>query len=186
MTTQAPQQGGGAPGASVPAAPAAAGGRHVVGIGEFAVSNRPGELIVTHALGSCIAVCLYDPHVRVAGMIHFLLPDSRINPQRAFEQPAAFADTGVPLLFDAVYTLGALKSRLQVRLIGGADIASDAALGAFNIGRRNLLAAKNMLWRAGVLIEREEVGGRAVRTVHLAVDDGRVLVSTGRDVVVTL
>jgi hypothetical protein len=43
-----------------------------------------------------------------------------------------------------------------------------------------------VLWRNGVLIEKEEVGGRTVRTVHMTVNDGRLQVSTGRDVVVTL
>ena len=165
----------------------AGGRRHVVGIGEFAVSDQPDDLIVTHALGSCIAVCIWDPHAGVAGLIHFLLPESRINQQRAAEQPAAFADTGIPLVFQAAYKLGATKARMRVRLVGGAEIAGDTTGGGtFNIGRRNLLAAKNVLWRNGVLIEKEEVGGRTVRTVHMTVNDGRLQVSTGRDLVVTL
>jgi len=139
---------------------------------------------VTHALGSCVAVCVWDPDRRIAGMIHVLLPESRINPQRAAEQPAAFADSGIPLLFQAAYKLGAVKSRLRVRLVGGAEVAGEG--GAFNIGRRNLLASKNVLWRNGVLIDKEEVGGRTVRTVHLNVLDGRLDVTWGRDVVVTL
>ena len=57
--------------------------RVVVGIGEFAVSDRPDDLIVTHALGSCIAVCLWDVERRVGGLLHFLLPHSAINMQRA-------------------------------------------------------------------------------------------------------
>jgi chemotaxis protein CheD len=158
--------------------------RVTVGIGELAVSDQPGAIIVTHALGSCIAVCLWDPDRRIAGMIHVLLPESRINPQRAAEQPAAFADSGIPMLFQAAYKLGAVKSRLRVRLVGGAEVAGEG--GTFNIGRRNLLATKNVLWRNGVLIEKEEVGGRTVRTVHLAVGDGRLDVTSGRDVVVTL
>jgi len=165
----------------------AGGTRHVVGIGEFAVSDRPDDLIVTHALGSCIAVCLWDAQAGVAGLIHFLLPESRINQQRAAEQPAAFADTGIPLVFQAAYKLGAAKARMRVRLVGGAEIAGDTTGGGtFNIGRRNLLAAKNVLWRNGVLIEKEEVGGRTVRTVHMTVNDGRLQVSTGREIVVTL
>jgi chemotaxis protein CheD len=161
------------------------GGRRLtVGIGELAVSDSTGDVIVTHALGSCVAVCLWDPDRRIAGLIHVLLPESRINPQRASEQPAAFADSGIPLLFQAAYKLGALKSRLRVRLVGGAEVAGEG--GAFNIGRRNLLAAKNVLWRNGVLIDKEEVGGRTVRTVHLNVLDGRLDVTSGRDVVVTL
>ena len=77
--------------------------RIIVGIGELAVSNAPDDVIVTHALGSCVAVCLYDPVAGVAAMLHFLLPDARINAQRARMQPAAFADLGIPLLFHTAY-----------------------------------------------------------------------------------
>jgi chemotaxis protein CheD len=159
-----------------------AGRRLTVGIGEFAVSDQPGDVIVTHALGSCVAVCLWDPEQQVAGMIHLLLPDSRINAQRAAEQPAAFADTGIPLVFQAAYRLGAEKSRIRVCLVGGAEVSAEHGA-SFNIGRRNLLAAKNMLWKNGVLIDGEDVGGRTVRTVHLSVDDGRLQVSSSTGVV---
>src|SRR5438309_10213160 len=85
--------------------------RVVIGIGEFAVSNRPGDVIVTHALGSCIAVCICDPRAGVAGMLHFLLPESSINPERAREQPGVFADTGIPLLFEAAAQYGLVRKR---------------------------------------------------------------------------
>jgi chemotaxis protein CheD len=153
--------------------------RLVVGIGELAVSNRPGDVIVTHALGSCVAVCLWDPTAGVAGLLHFLLPDSRINPPRATEQPAAFADTGIPLLFERAYACGLHKNRCLVRLVGGAEIATSGA--TFDIGKRNVLAAKNLLWRNGVLISAEAIGGRAARTVNLHVADGRLVVSSGTE-----
>jgi chemotaxis protein CheD len=151
----------------------------VVGIGEFAVSNRRDDVVITHALGSCIAVCVWDPTSLVAGLLHFLLPDSRINPQRAREQPAAFADTGIPLLFQSAYQQGLQKSRCLVRLVGGAEVAGSGA--SFDIGKRNILAAKNMLWRNGVLIRGEDVGGKAVRTVNLFVGDGRLQITSGRE-----
>jgi chemotaxis protein CheD len=173
-----------AAGTSASGGPQLSQARVTVGIGELAVSDVPGDVIVTHALGSCVAICLWDPVVRVAGLIHILLPEARINPQRAAEQPEAFADSGIPLLFQAAYKMGAVKSRLRVRLVGGAEVADES--GSFNIGRRNLLAAKNVLWRNGVLIEKEEVGGRTVRTVQLDVTDGSLRVMSGRDVVVTL
>ena len=94
--------------------------RLVVGIGELAVSDYPDEVIVTHALGSCIAVCIFDPVAAVAAMLHFLLPDSRINEERARLQPAAFADTGIPLLFHTAYQYGLDKKRAIVKLAGGA------------------------------------------------------------------
>jgi len=161
--------------------------RLTVGIGEFAVSDRPGDTIVTHALGSCVAVCLFDPSARVAGLIHVLLPEARINPARAAQQPAAFADLGIPLLFDAAYKLGAQKKRLVAHLIGGSEMATTTeGGGAFNIGRRNILAAKNALWKNGVLLKAESVGGTLVRTVNLAVTGGRIQVTCGRETLVTL
>jgi len=160
--------------------------RLTVGIGELAVSDRPGDVIVTHALGSCVAVCLFDPVAKVAGLIHILLPEARINPTRAADQPAAFADTGIPLLFEAAYSHGAQKKRCVVHLVGGAEIATGSEGGSFNIGRRNILAAKNTLWKNGVLITAESVGGTLVRTVNLAVAGGRISVTCGRETLVTL
>lgn len=169
---------GGAAATGAAAAVRPAGRRLVVGIGECLVTDRPDDVLVTHALGSCIAVCVWDQSARVAGLLHFLLPDSRINMVRAREQPAAFADTGIPALYQMAGELGLQRGRSVVRLVGGAEIAGSGA--TFDIGRRNLVAARSLLWRHGVLIKAEAVGGRAVRTVTLSVDDGRLLVSSGR------
>ena len=152
--------------------------RMVIGIGELAVSADRGCRITTHAVGSCIAVCIFDPAAGVAGMLHFLLPEASINPGRATVHPAAFADTGIPLLFQRAYARGLVKQRAIVKLVGGADMAP--ATGAFNTGRRNLLAARNLLWRNGVFIAAEDVGGTDARTVHMSVDDGRLQVMCGR------
>ena len=153
--------------------------RLIVGIGELAVSNDPGDVIVTHALGSCVAVCLFDPEASVAGMLHFLLPDSRINPRRARVQPGVFADTGIPLLFQTAYRYGLHKRRTIVKLAGGAEVAQTASA-AFNTGRRNALAAKNVLWRNAVLISAEAFGGTLARTLHFSVADGRLRIFDGK------
>jgi chemotaxis protein CheD len=153
--------------------------RLVIGIGELAVSNRPGDVIVTHALGSCIAVCVFDPVASVAGMLHFLLPEARINPERARQQPAVFADTGIPLLFQTAYEYGLVKRRAIVKLVGGAEMV-QATTAAFNTGRRNALAAKNLLWRNGVFVSKQEIGGTGARTLHLSVADGRLHIVNGQ------
>jgi len=153
--------------------------RIVVGIGEFAVSNDPDAVIVTHALGSCVAVCVWDPGATVGGLVHILLPDSRINPARAQVQPGAFADTGIPLLFRTAYEYGVEKRRCKVRLIGGADMGGLNSGSDRSVGKRNLLAARALLWKNGVLIEREMVGGHAARNVELTVREGRVQVTSG-------
>ena len=152
--------------------------RLIIGIGELAVSTVSGMKITTHAVGSCIAVCVFDPAANVAGMLHFLLPEASINPGRAATHPAVFADTGIPLLFQKAYSHGLVKQRAIVKLVGGADMVQTPA--AFNTGKRNLLAARNLLWRNGVFIAAEDVGGTDARTVHMSVDDGRLQVMTGR------
>ncbi len=163
------------------AMPAASGGRMVIGIGEFAVSKSASDVIVTHALGSCIAVCLWDPEAHVAGLLHFLLPDAAINAERARTQPAAFANTGIPMLFQAAYGLGLDKQRCKVKLVGGAEVSGMAGAGSLNVGKRNLLAARNILWRNGVLIAAEATGGSIPRTVALQVGSGVLEVTSGRE-----
>jgi len=154
-------------------------GRRVLGIGELAVSNIGDTVIATHAVGSCIAVCIFDPVAKVAGMLHLLLPESSINPERAGEHPAVFADTGIPLLFQTAYGYGLAKQRAIVKLVGGAEMPQTPR-GWFNTGHRNLLAARNLLWRNGVFVAAEDVGGTDARTVHLSVGTGRLQVFSGR------
>lgn len=156
--------------------------RIVIGIGELAVSDEINTVLVTHALGSCVAVCLWDPAAHVAGMLHFLLPDSRVNPVRAQQQPATFADLGVPMLFQAAYRLGAVKDRCVVKLVGGADVSGDGN-GTLDVGKRNQLAAKNLLWRNGVLIKAERLGGSDPRNVSLGVGDGTLRITSGTQLV---
>lgn len=153
--------------------------RWVIGIGELAVSRTPSLTLSTHAVGSCIAVCIFDPVASVAGMLHFLLPESAINPERAQRHPAVFADTGIPLLFQTAYEHGLVKARAVVKLVGGAEMPQTSG-GWFNTGRRNLLAARGLLWRNGVFVSAEDVGGTDARTVHMSVADGRLQVFSGR------
>ncbi len=74
-----------------------------VGISDLKVSDDPGSLLITHALGSCIAVLLHDPKRNIGGMIHFMLPLASTAPKKAATTPAMFADSGVPLLFQQMY-----------------------------------------------------------------------------------
>jgi chemotaxis protein CheD len=142
-----------------------------VGVGDCRVSNAAESVLTTYALGSCIAVAIHDPVASVGGLLHFMLPESSVNPAKAGQQPFMFADTGIPLLFHAAYDLGAEKRRMVVRAVGGAQVMDDN--GVFNIGKRNHLALRKILWKAGVMIHGEEVGGTTSRTVRLEVSTGR-------------
>lgn len=148
----------------------------VVGIGDCKVSKDSSDVLVTHALGSCIAVVLYDPLARVAGLLHYMLPESSLDPEKAGKAPCAFADTGIPLLLQQVRQLGAANSRLVVMATGGAQMLDPN--GTFNIGHRNCLAMRKILWKCGCIVHREEVGGTSSRTVKIAVETGKVRLST--------
>lgn len=142
----------------------------VIGVGDCKVSKNPEDCLVTYALGSCIAVAIYDPETRVAGMLHYMLPDSSIDAQKAARNPYMFADTGIPALFHLAYGLGAQKSRLKVTVAGGAQVLASEF---FNIGKRNQLAMKKILWRAGVLIHHEDTGGEQARTIRMELKTGK-------------
>ncbi len=152
----------------------------VVGISDMEVSKVPGAVLVTHSLGSCVGVTLYDPVALIGGMLHFQLPDSAYDKAKAEAHPSMFADTGISLLFSEALSLGALKSRLVVKLCGGSNIMDKQ--GIFNIGKRNHAAARKMLWRLGCFVTAEDVGGESWRTMTLHIKTGTVTVksSTGQ------
>ena len=149
----------------------------VVGVAGCRITNDVAASIITYALGSCIAVAIHDPFARIAGMLHLMLPESFLDQEKAERNPYMFADTGIPLLLRQAYAAGADKKRLVVRIAGGAQVVDDA--GVFNIGKRNCVTVRKMLWREGVMIDAESVGGHESRTVRLEVASGRCFIRTG-------
>jgi chemotaxis protein CheD len=149
----------------------------VVGVADCRVCDEADASLITYALGSCIAVVIHDPVSRVGGILHLMLPESSLAREKAGANPYMFADTGIPLLFRQAYSVGADKKRLVVRIAGGAQVLDDG--GIFNIGKRNYLAVRKVLWKAGVLIHAESIGGTESRTVRLDIGSGRLLMRTG-------
>jgi chemotaxis protein CheD len=153
----------------------------IVSIADMKVSKDPEDTLITYSLGSCIGVAIYDPFVKVGGLLHFMLPDSRIDLQKAQNNPWMFADTGIPSLFREAYKLGAEKARLEVKVAGASQIMDGA--GFFNIGKRNYLALRKIFWTNGILVNAEDVGGSGNRTVTVEVSSGKVLVkNSGEEV----
>lgn len=148
----------------------------VVDIADVSVSKDPTQTLVTYSLGSCIGIAIWDPSARVGGMLHYMLPDSAISPEKATAAPAMFADTGIPKLFKSAYEIGAVKSRLIVKVAGGSQLMDDS--GTFNIGKRNYLALRKIFWKNGVMIAAEDVGGSASRTMRLNLGTGEVTIKS--------
>ncbi|TWI63930.1 chemotaxis protein CheD [Desulfobotulus alkaliphilus] len=151
--------------------------RVIVGVSDMKVSANPGEELVTYSLGSCIGIVIYDPVVKVGGILHYMLPESSLDPEKAGKNPYMFADTGIPALFKASYALGAKKQRMKVVIAGGAQILDQQ--GFFNIGKRNHMAVKKMFFRNNVIANHEDVGGNVNRTVRLKIVSGDIHIKVG-------
>lgn len=142
----------------------------IVGVADMKVSREPGSELVTYSLGSCIGIAIYDPIAKVAGMLHFMLPESGIDRNKAGKNPFMFADTGIPRLFKSVYELGGSKSRMRVIVTGGSQVMDQN--GFFNIGKRNQMAVRKIFHRNNVIVDFSDVGGNGNRTLRLAVKTG--------------
>jgi chemotaxis protein CheD len=144
----------------------------VVGVADCKIAQAAGEELTTYALGSCIGLAVYDPVAHVGGLLHYMLPDSSIDPSRGRDNPYKFADTGIPLLLSRVCERGASKRRLIVLVAGAADMI--AVIGGFEIGKRNYMALRKLLWKSGLLIHGEAVGGNQSRTIRLEIGTGNL------------
>ncbi|HMA99610.1 MAG TPA: chemotaxis protein CheD [Spirochaetota bacterium] len=149
----------------------------VAGIGSIVICRDPARIVKTYSLGSCLGVCLYDEFKRIGGMIHIALPRAAIDREKAELMPGYFADTGLPLLIGKMKEQGALRHNLTVKLAGGANVMSREF--SFDIGKRNLLAVRKILWKHGLGPIAEDTGGNISRTVSLYIADGRVEISSG-------
>ena len=136
------------------------------------MARSPEQVLATYALGSCIGLSVYDPKAAVGGMLHYMLPDSTIDPARSRENPFMLADTGIPKLVEQVCGLGASRRRLLAHAAGGASMMDPQAV--FDIGKRNYLALRKILWKADILLAGEAVGGSNSRTIRLEIGSGRL------------
>jgi len=158
--------------------------RIVVGISDLKVSGGVEDVLITYALGSCIAVVVYDSVIKVGGLLHFMLPNSSLDLNKSRVTPAMFADTGIPFLFKSCYKLGAEKRRMTVKIAGGASILDNAK--HFRIGQRNITALRKIFWRNNVLIDGEDTGGDHNRTVSLDISTGKVVVKNSSRILLEL
>jgi chemotaxis protein CheD len=147
-----------------------------VGVADMVVSNDSNAEIVTYSLGSCLGVTVFDPVKKIGGLLHLMLPDSTIDPAKAAAMPFMFVDTGVPRLFHAAYNLGADRSRLVVKVAGGAQLLDQH--GIFNIGSRNFEALKKLLAHNGLNLHAANVGGLTSRTLRLDLSNGSVTIKS--------
>lgn len=147
-----------------------------VGLGEQAISRDPGEILVAYGLGSCIGVAMTDPVARLSGLLHAVLPQAHGKTESEGSNASKYVESGIERLVAALVREGANRSRLAVRIVGGANMLTSGVTRSFDIGTRNIEAAKTTLSRLNLPISASEVGGNTGRTVRVYVANGRVTV----------
>lgn len=136
-------------------------------MGDCIVSADPNVSLVT-LLGSCVAACICDPHAKVGGMTHFLVPGVE-----AFERatrPECRGSVLMERLLHSVLSHGAVRERLEARVFGGASVIGNA----LRIGSRNVQCATEFLSARGIALSESDVGGRCARRLTFWPACGRI------------
>jgi chemotaxis protein CheD len=143
----------------------------MVRMGELAISDTPGDVLVSLGLGSCIGLALVDKRAGVAGLAHIVLPETTGSPKP--EAMNKFADHAVPALVDGMVERGASRVFMQAALVGGASMFAAAGL---EVGQRNAVAVRELVAERRLNVVAEAVGGSRGRTVKVDVASGTVSV----------
>lgn len=149
----------------------------IIGIGDVFASKDSNIALKTFALGSCVAVVVYDPETGTGGMIHIALSDSKVNIEKSRNKPGYFVDTGIPKLLERLKKVNPSfdQSKAITKLVGGASVLNDENF--FNIGHKNIITTKEELKRHGFKLSAEDTGGSISRTVTLVLESGTVIIS---------
>lgn len=135
-----------------------------IGIAEHKIAQAPDK-ITTLGLGSCIGLVLYDPIIKLAGMVHIMLPSAAdaINVTNRFK----FADTAIEDIIDLLASAGAVQSRLKAKMAGGAHMfKTSSLLDIMNVGQRNTAMCKRVLSERSIKICGEDTGGSSGRSIE--------------------
>lgn len=146
--------------------------RLLVAPATLAVSKDPESLLSTSPLGACLGIAVYDPEVKVGGLLHSLMPASELDPVRAAKRPGMFLDTGLAALLEAVQKLNAKTSNLRICVAGAAQILDEASI--FDIGKINCESLAALLKQHSLEIYAQSVGGRTNCSMEMAIGTGEV------------
>jgi chemotaxis protein CheD len=140
---------------------------------------EPPAVLVTYGLGSCLAIALHDPQLRIGGLAHTLLPSARQMP--GANRPAKFVDAAVRMMREDLLARGAQSPRLTAKIFGGANMFQPLLGAAENgIGARNVRSARAVLGALEIPLLAEDVGGDFGRTVEFDPASGLVRVRAVR------
>lgn len=138
-------------------------------IGELFCSPEP--IIIETILGSCVAVCLYDPEAQIGGMNHILLP-GRPDMQQ-FDAVARFGINAMELLINNMVNIGAWRPRLVAKAFGGAHILPTISP-EHGAGQKNIDFVLHFLQVEAIPLKSYNLGGHDTRRIYFHTDTGKV------------
>ena len=147
-----------------------------VDIGTGIITKAP-DIVSVRALGSCVALMLWDIHRKIGGVAHILLPDSTQSNGRHNGKPYQYADTAVKKLLDELIQEGASKPSIKAKAIGGAVMfPKTEARNGTSIGRQNINSIKAALEKERIKLIGEDTGGTKGRSAKFNFNSGDVVV----------
>lgn len=132
-----------------------------IGIADMKMAKDSGMLI-TYALGSCIGICLYDQRIKLAALVHIMLP---LNMEPGRKNTFKYADTGIRETLRLMEAKGASRARITAKIAGGAKMFEVSGGNLGNIGQRNIESVHLNLKKEGIQLLKEDVGGSVARTL---------------------
>ncbi len=144
-------------------------------IGEYHASKSP---TVIHTLvGSCVAVCLFDPVNRIGGMNHILLPGKA--DMKRFDAPARYGINAMELLINRIMNLGGERHLLLAKTFGGAHLLPSIAK-ENSVGRRIAAFVLSFLENEAIPIAAYDLKGHESRRIYFHTDTGEVFLKRVR------
>ena len=140
-----------------------------VGIADLKIAQTPDELLA-RGIGSCIAIILYDPLLKIGALSHTLLPHQG---DKQHERPARFADTAIDHMLHQMIALGCKTQNIRAKIVGGSNMFPESGS---HIGTENILSAREKLIKEGIRIDGEAVSGTVGRSIRFSTETGLVTV----------
>lgn len=134
----------------------------IVGIADMKM-GRGGEKLITYALGSCIGICLYESQMKLAALIHIMLP---LNLETGRKNVYKYADTGIRTTLREMELKGARRANITAKIAGGARMFEISGGSIGNIGQRNIESVRQILRMEKIPLLWEDVGGTIARTME--------------------
>ncbi len=135
--------------------------------GTILASNKP--VVVTTILGSCVSVCLWDPALRIGGINHYLLP---LWNGEGLPLPK-YGNIAISRLVEMMLSEGSRKGNLKAKVFGGASINVHDN-GLLNVGKRNVILARDLLEEEGIPIVSSHLEGNMGRKLIFFSETGVV------------